>query len=83
MSIFDHARSFLDWEDGCILFEIAGKDTCNGDSGGPIVHETTQRVYYQVGIVSFGWSKDCGSGKPAIYTRISKFSKWIEDSLEP
>ena len=64
------------------FFQFVGKDTCNGDSGGPIVYETNQRVYYQVGIVSFG-SKDCGGGKPAIYTRISTFSKWIGDSLEP
>ena len=47
-----------------------GKDSCNGDSGGPLFMwngEETPR--YQVGLVSFGTSK-CARGKPGVYTRV-------------
>merc|ERR1711971_602031 len=59
-----------------------GKDTCKGDSGGPLVTRTISGTYYQAGIVSYG-SKNCASGVPAIYTRVSGFVDWIIDNLEP
>lgn len=41
----------------CAGFEEGGKDTCHGDSGGPLmlpVHENGNFSYYQIGIVSYG-----------------------------
>uniref|UniRef100_A0A182QGH1 CLIP domain-containing serine protease n=1 Tax=Anopheles farauti TaxID=69004 RepID=A0A182QGH1_9DIPT len=52
-----------------------GKDTCSGDSGGPLM-KTLQAVHYAVGIVSFGPVK-CGSGIPAVYTRVDRYYDWI------
>ncbi|XP_049290198.1 CLIP domain-containing serine protease 14D-like isoform X1 [Anopheles funestus] len=52
-----------------------GKDTCNGDSGGPLM-KPIKSLHYVVGIVSFGPQK-CGSGVPAVYTRVDKFYDWI------
>ena len=63
-------------------FFIKGKDTCKGDSGGPLVILTISGTYYLAGIVSYG-SKNCATGVPAMYTRVSGFVDWITDNLEP
>ncbi|XP_058817970.1 chymotrypsin-1-like [Topomyia yanbarensis] len=44
---------------------VIGEDTCNGDSGGPLMCEN-----YQVGIVSWG-SKQCAIAMPAVFTNVS------------
>lgn len=64
-----------------------GKDSCNGDSGGPLmaIHsDKHQKIYkYLVGIVSFG-PRQCGtSGIPGIYTHIAKYIDWIESKIRP
>jgi len=52
-----------------------GKDSCNGDSGGPFfVYQGGQAL--QVGIVS--WGIGCaGVGAPGVYTRVSSVVSWI------
>lgn len=57
-----------------------GKDTCPGDSGGPL--QITLRnqpcIKYIIGVTSLG--RMCGiSNSPGIYTRISKYIDWIEE----
>ena len=60
-----------------------GRDSCKGDSGGPMVfREFSSDPYYQVGIVSYG-TKTCGIGKPTIATRVTAFLEWIQANLEP
>ena len=60
-----------------------GRDSCKGDSGGPMVaREFSGDPYYQVGIVSYG-TKTCGIGKPTIATRVTAFLEWIKANLEP
>ncbi|XP_068147069.1 serine protease grass-like [Drosophila tropicalis] len=58
-------------------------DTCNGDSGGPLMfpadHYGAQR-FVQFGIVSYG-AKQCASGQPAIYTNVVEFLSWISDKI--
>lgn len=51
------------------------KDTCNGDSGGPLtVARGMERVL--VGLVS--WGRGCAiPGVPGIYTRVSAYAAWI------
>ncbi|KAG5895056.1 hypothetical protein JTB14_021023 [Gonioctena quinquepunctata] len=59
-----------------------GKDTCQGDSGGPllITKEGNQCKFYIVGITSFG--KSCGQiNTPAVYTRVSEYVPWIEETI--
>lgn len=53
-----------------------GRDSCTGDSGGPLL--TTNGS--QVGIVSFG--DGCARAKvPAVYTRVSAFRTWIMQTV--
>lgn len=53
-----------------------GKDSCQGDSGGPLTREEDGGKRSLVGVVSGG--KGCGAGKPAVYTRVSYYSAWID-----
>ncbi|XP_013139211.1 PREDICTED: serine protease easter-like [Papilio polytes] len=62
-----------------------GHDSCNGDSGGPLMVETFYDdlyKYVQFGVVSYG-SRTCGLDKPGIYTDVRKFMKWILDTIKP
>lgn len=55
---------------------VGEKDSCNGDSGSPIINQNK----IQVGIVSDG--EGCArSDYPGIYTRVSVFSDWIAASI--
>ena len=58
-------------------------DSCQGDSGGPIIR-LVEGEYQQVGIVSWGGIEFQGcaaEGYPGIYTRLSKYTPWIESVL--
>ncbi|CAH0728253.1 unnamed protein product, partial [Brenthis ino] len=61
-----------------------GKDSCNGDSGGPLmlfeVYKDDYRMI-QYGIVSYG-QEECGSASPGVYTDITKYMKWILDNIK-
>lgn len=61
-----------------------GKDSCRGDSGGPLMlieRQYMKENYVAVGIVSFGLG--CGiRGIPAVYTRVSSYVQWIVDNIE-
>lgn len=56
------------------------KDTCEGDSGGPLqVFHSLYCMYKIVGVTSFG--KGCGSvGLPGVYARVSNYIDWIESN---
>ncbi|CAH1963257.1 unnamed protein product [Acanthoscelides obtectus] len=63
----------------------AGRDSCGGDSGGPMNYvglvDGTPR-FVQYGIVSYG-PRQCGTdGQPAIYTKVAQYLEWILDNLE-
>ncbi|XP_034938455.1 CLIP domain-containing serine protease 14D-like [Chelonus insularis] len=64
----------------------AGKDSCGGDSGGPLL---APALYYdniryvQYGIVSFGHRR-CGTdGVPGVYTKIVFYLDWVLDNIKP
>ncbi|XP_043079838.1 transmembrane protease serine 9-like [Puntigrus tetrazona] len=51
---------------------------CQGDSGGPLVCDNVA-----VGVVSFNEKNNCDSPiRPNVYTKISKFLKWINATLD-
>ncbi|XP_049871206.1 serine protease hepsin-like [Pectinophora gossypiella] len=59
--------------------ETAHKDGCTGDSGGPLITLTENRVYELIGIVSWGYG--CARiGYPGVYTRVTQYLDWIRDN---
>lgn len=55
-------------------FTAIAHDVCYGDSGGPLVANGKQ-----IGIVSFG--KQCGDQLPAVFTRVSSYVEWINNTI--
>ncbi|XP_066595020.1 ovochymase-like [Prorops nasuta] len=54
-----------------------GKDSCRGDSGGPLMGIEGNNKWAAIGVVSFGPSP-CGmEGWPGVYTKVSDFVPWI------
>ncbi|MFF0427879.1 serine protease [Streptomyces sp. NPDC004520] len=51
-----------------------GRDTCQYDSGGPLVH-TIAGTPYVIGLVSYG--KGCATDTPAVNTRVWSYLGWI------
>lgn len=61
----------------CAGDSLPDRDSCGGDSGGPLLDTQTGE---QVGIVSFG--KGCGEPDyPGVYTRVSTYYSWIQDRI--
>lgn len=52
-----------------------GRDSCRGDSGGPLTYNNKQ-----IGIVSWGYT--CGrSRQPGVYTRVAHYRDWIDANM--
>ncbi|XP_052888783.1 CLIP domain-containing serine protease B4-like [Anopheles moucheti] len=57
-----------------------GKDTCIGDSGGPLMRQIAG-AWYLIGVVSYG-PRECGMpGVPGVYTNVAEFIDWIRDNV--
>ncbi|RNA11624.1 transmembrane protease serine 11D [Brachionus plicatilis] len=63
----------------CAGNQSLGKDTCNGDSGGPVMQQDRSKRWQLVGVVSNGDSMCTGRG---IYTNVSFYHKWIQDNTK-
>lgn len=63
-----------------------GKDSCRGDSGGPLValdnSNPRQLSTYLVGLVSYGPSPCGQAGWPGVYTKVSEYVDWIQQTME-
>eukprot|EP00090_Calanus_glacialis_P013655 TRINITY_DN22310_c0_g1_i1.p1 TRINITY_DN22310_c0_g1~~TRINITY_DN22310_c0_g1_i1.p1 ORF type:complete len:357 (+),score=90.67 TRINITY_DN22310_c0_g1_i1:218-1288(+) len=65
----------------CAGYNKGGKDTCEGDSGGPLSVKGRDGSWVLAGITS--WGIGCGEGyKPGVYTRISEFRFWISNVIK-
>lgn len=59
-----------------------GKDTCRGDSGGPLFRrlQSSTAEAVQFGITSFG--SGCGQrDRPGVYTRVAAYTDWIRATM--
>ena len=65
----------------CTGLKEGGKDACKGDSGGALLHrEGLTGSWVAVGIISAGYK--CGHPRvPGIYSRVAKFSSWVEEQV--
>jgi secreted trypsin-like serine protease len=64
--------------DLCAMAPSSRKNSCYGDSGGPLLASAGSKKFVQVGVVSRG----CGNQQlPNIYTRVSSFSDWIQKTM--
>lgn len=60
----------------CAGFDAGGKDSCGGDSGGPLYIRDPLGQQVLIGIVS--WGAGCAeAGKPGIYTSVAGHEGWI------
>ncbi|XP_061402922.1 serine protease snake-like, partial [Musca vetustissima] len=68
----------------CAKDFVRRSDTCQADSGGPLILRSKNYMGYErafvVGITAFG--DECGFGKaPGVYTRVSEYIDWIESII--
>ena len=59
---------------------FGSKDTCSGDSGGPMLsNELDNGLWAVIGITSFGVG--CADDRfPGVYTRVDEYLQWIESN---
>ena len=80
----DCENEFIDKVPGFILRDTQicargpeNKDSCNGDSGGPLMRlDLSNGKFELIGITSFG-TRACDSLTPGVYTKISKYLDFI------
>nr|CAH0107903.1 unnamed protein product [Daphnia galeata] len=58
----------------------AGKDTCSGDSGGPMIAQLTEAstTWIQIGITSFRNRCPADKNRPSVYANVPYFRDWID-----
>jgi secreted trypsin-like serine protease len=75
-------RSYvIDDTEICAGVPGAVRDSCYGDSGGPLMaHDAASNRYVQIGIVSWGYQ--CGHPiYPGVYARVASFNQWIASTI--
>ncbi|EFX87135.1 hypothetical protein DAPPUDRAFT_43928, partial [Daphnia pulex] len=69
--------------DSALCAYAEGRDTCQNDSGGPLVleyPEDTKCRFKQIGVVSYG--DVCASGTPGVYAKVASFVPWVEEMAQ-
>ena len=63
----------------CAGFPSGARDSCAGDSGGPLMAKVNDQVF-MIGIVSHG--NECGrAGFPGVYVRVAAKRRWIDSNM--
>ncbi|CAK6979875.1 serine protease 27-like [Scomber scombrus] len=75
----DYGQSSITGNMICAGFTAGGKDSCQLDTGGPMVRKTGS-VWVQAGVMSFG--EGCSLRNfPAVYARVSQYQSWINSQI--
>lgn len=78
-NIYSAHKKYFNEKVICAGGEI-GKDSCYGDSGGPLIRKL-DNTWVLDGIVSDGIGGSCGTLNPGVYTNVIKFEKWIKKNI--
>lgn len=63
----------------CAGYLAGGKDSCSGDSGGPII-QLVNNAPVQFGVVS--WGIGCAKeNKPGVYSHVAKLLNWVNSEV--
>ncbi|XP_076314877.1 uncharacterized protein LOC143227305 [Tachypleus tridentatus] len=66
----------------CAGYETGGQDSCEGDSGGPLMTQKDDGRWMLIGTVSHG-IKCAGPNLPGVYMKITAYKLWIESVINP
>ncbi|KAH8409749.1 hypothetical protein KR222_003691 [Zaprionus bogoriensis] len=84
VSVWDTERckETFDVDETHICAVLPGKNSCNGDSGGPLMNMFKRARMVIEGIVSFG-IRDCTlTDLPGVYTRVRSYGDWLDKNME-
>ncbi|XP_047524458.1 chymotrypsin-2-like [Pieris napi] len=70
-----YEKSFPITENHICTYNKNGEGNCQGDSGGTLACKNKS-----AGIVS--WNYPCARGQPDAYTRVTKYTTWVKDTME-
>lgn len=57
-----------------------GKDSCYGDSGGPLMRKIGD-YWVLEGIISYGDTDECATEMPTVHAYVFKYNEWIKDNV--
>lgn len=67
-------------DEACAGLPQGGKDSCYGDSGGPLIVPDGSGRWKQAAIVS--WGKACAlAGFPGVYAAVAYHRQWIQENM--
>jgi len=80
-NISQKIRLTISYDMMCAGLTEGGRDACQYDSGGPLVYyDVDEQRWLLIGVVSTGYG--CArAGFPGIYTKVSEFIPWIEQTI--